>query len=295
MSTNAAACRVRAACTVFFLAVAGLASVAATAAEDSRLTLGVFPGVESGQAESFQILDRYLPLTKYLSARLGTEVLLLPVTLPDAAMQRMAEGKSSYKLFFGPPVFAADAIRRAGFAPVVVEKERIRAAFVVRAASRFQSVKDIGPDTRIGMPLPRLLLTLLANETLLREGISLGADARRHMTATEGVLMALENDLLDVAVMRDRAAKKLAGDHPGKYRIIGFSVEAPGFALVVHKTVPEPMRNKLRQVALALNDDASALAVDARGAIKTSSFVLCREDEFAELQRIAEAWRPRGQ
>jgi len=290
--STSAACRHALAAFVIFVLAAPCS--AAPAVEESRLTLGVFPGVESGQTESFQIVDRFIPFAKYLSAKVGSEVLLLPVKLPDAAMQRMAEGKSNYKLFFGPPVFAADAIRRAGFVPVVVEKDRIRATFVVRSASKLQTLKDIDPATRVAMPSPKLLLALLANETLSREGISLLPDARKHMSATEGVVQSLENDLTDVAVMRDRAAKKLLADQPGKYRAIGASIDAPGFALIAHRSVPETARNRLRQATLALNDDSSALGAEARAAVRTSPFVLCKEDEFAELQRVADRWLPRS-
>jgi len=270
--------------------VFALLATTGVSAQTERLTLGVFPGVESG-ADNYQILNRFLPLAQYLSAKSGVEVLLLPVKLPENAMQRMAEGKASYKLFYGPPVFASDAIKKADFVPLAVEQDRIRGAFVVKSASKLQGVKDFSPKTRVGMPSPKLLLSILANETLANEKITLEATARQYSASTEGIVHALNNDMVEVAVMRDRAAQKLLAENPGRYRIVGQTVEAPGFALIAHKSVPEAVRAKLRQAALALNADPSPLAGETREGLKSSPFVPGRDNEFAPLQRMMETWR----
>ena len=91
------------------LALGVLASTNASAQGD-RIIMGVFPGVESGQAESAEILDRYMPLAEYLTAKTGIQVLVAPVKLPARAIKEMVEGRSIYKLFFGPPVFASEAM-----------------------------------------------------------------------------------------------------------------------------------------------------------------------------------------
>jgi ABC-type phosphate/phosphonate transport system substrate-binding protein len=266
-----------------------LTAVGVAAAEPERLTLGVFPGVESGQAESFEILDRYLPLAKYLGTKVGAEVLLVPIKRPGNTMQRMAEGKSIYKLFFGPPVFASDAIKRADFVPLAVEQERIRAVFVVKAASSLKSVEDFVPSTRVAMPLPALLLSILANESLANRKLILEPTARKHISSNDGIIIALDSEIVDVAVIRDRAAKKLVAEKSG-YRVIGQTIDAPGFALIAHKSVAEPLRNKLRQAAIGLNSDPSPLAVEARSGLRTSPFVVGRDDDFAALQRMMETW-----
>src|SRR5712691_525175 len=228
-------------------------------AQTSKLTLGVFPGVESGQSESYEIMDRYLPLVQYLSSKIGAQVLLLPVRVPGAAMKSMVQGDTSYKLFFGPPVFASEAIKKAGFVPVVVEEDRIRGAFVVKQDSKVQSLKDFSPATRIAMPSPDLLLSILADDALAQHNIVLQPGARMHMAAAEGIVLAVDNGIADVAVIRDHFA---------------------------HKLVAEDMRAKVRRAALALNKDSSALAVEARTGLRTSPFVAGRDDEFLALQRM---------
>ena len=110
--------------------------------------MGIYPGVELGQTEAADVLDRYLPLADYLSAKTGIKVVVLPVKSAERAMKQMVEGVGVYKLFFGPPVLAADAIERAGFLPVVVEQERIRAVFVVKSTSTLQSLSDFKETTR---------------------------------------------------------------------------------------------------------------------------------------------------
>jgi len=100
----------------------------------------------------------------------------------------------------------------------------------------------------------------------------------------------VDNGLADVAVMRDRAAKKLMSDKPSQYRAVGQSVDAPGFALIAHKSVSDGTRGKLRQAALALSKDGSTLATDARAGLRTSPFVAGKDDEFAALQRMMATW-----
>src|SRR5256885_13481347 len=79
-------------------------------AQAERLTLGGFPGLDA--AESFEILDRYMPLAQYLQAKSGAVIMLVPAKVPGAAIRRPIEAGKSYKLFFGPPVLAAEAITK---------------------------------------------------------------------------------------------------------------------------------------------------------------------------------------
>ena len=268
----------------------GLLAGTNACAQGQRLIMGVFPGVESGQAESVEILDRYLPLAEYLTAKTGIKVLVLPVKLPGRAMKEMVEGRSIYKLFFGPPVFASEAIHKADYLPVVVEQERIRGFFVVKAESNLQSLNDVLDSTRVAMPGPKLLLAILANETLAQQKVVLKPEARRHISSTDGIQLALDNGIVDVAVMRDRILKKALVEKPSAYRAVGQLLDAPGFALIAHKSVPDKLRAKLQQAALGLNEDGSAPAAEARAGLRTSPFVAGKNDEFQALQRMMTTW-----
>jgi len=261
------------------LFVAGGAS-----AQAERLTLGVFPGLDA--AESFETLDRYLPFAQYLQAKSGAVVMLVPVRVPGAAIRRMIEDGKSYKLFFGPPVFAAEALKKADFVTIAMEREKIRGVFLVKARSKLQTVRDITPSTHVAMPSPKLLLAILALATLSQEKVTLQPDARRHLDSAEGMLLALENGVVDVAVMRDRLGQKIAAEKPSEYRILGQTLDGPGFALIAHRSVSEPLRAKLRRAAIALNDDPSPLAVQARVRLRTSPFLPGQDGEFLALQRM---------
>ncbi len=175
-------------------------------AQAERLTLGVFPGLDA--AESYEVLDRYMPLAQYLQAKSGAVVMLIPVRVPGAAIQRMIEDGKSYRLFFGPPVFAAEAIKKADFVTIAMEQEKIRGVFLVKARSKLQTVRDVTPSTHVAMPSPKLLLAILALATFAKENIILQPEARRHLDSAEGMLLALENGVVDVAVMRDRVGQK---------------------------------------------------------------------------------------
>src|SRR5258706_2573204 len=97
----------------------------------------------------------------------------------------MIEDGKTYKLFFGPPVFAAEVIKKADFVTLAVEQERIRGVFVVKAGSTLKSVQDIAPNTRVAMPSPaaasakawprassaKLLLAILALASLQQQEI----------------------------------------------------------------------------------------------------------------------------
>src|SRR5258708_10732008 len=149
------------------------------AAQAPRLTLGVFPGLES--AESFEILERYLPFAQYLGAKSGAVVILVPIKVPGPAIRRMIENGASYKLFFGPPVIAAEVIKKADFVTIAVEQERIRGVFVVKAGSNLKSVQDFEPNTRVAMPSPKLLLATLPLASLEQEKILLHPQPRHHL------------------------------------------------------------------------------------------------------------------
>ena len=263
-----------------------LLAAAGTSAQGERLTLGVFPGLDS--AESYEILDRYMPLAEYLASKSGAVVMLVPVKVPGPAMQRMVEDGRSYKLFFGPPVFAAEALKKADFVPIVMERERIRGVFLVKAGSPLKSLQDFTAGTRVAMPSPKLLLAILAIETLAREKVVLRKDARHHLDSAEGMLLAVTNGVVDVAVMRDRVGTKIAAERPSEYRLVGQTISGPGFALIAHSSVPEALRAKLRQAALALNNDQTSLGVQARTRLRTSPFVPGEGEEFLALQRIME-------
>src|ERR1700704_4223173 len=270
---------------VLALFVAGGAS-----AQAPRLTLGVFPGLDS--AESFEILDRYLPFAQYLGTKSGAAVILVPIKVPGPAIRRMIEDGKSYKLFFGPPVFAAEVIKKADFVTIAVEQERIRGVFVVKTGSKLQGIQDFTPNTRIAMPSPKLLLAILALATLAQEKIVLQPQARFHLDSAEGMLLALSNGVVDVAVMRDRLGQKIAADKPSVYRIVGQTLDGPGFALIAHRSVSEQLRGKLRQAAIALNSDPSPLAVQARARLRTSPFLPGKEGEFLALQRMMDTSAP---
>lgn len=257
---------------------------------EERLIMGVYPGVELGQTEAYDILDRYLPLADYLSAKTGIKIIVLPVKVAERAMKQMVEGGGVYKLFFGPPVFAAEVIERAGFVPVVVEQERIRAVFVVKANSTLQSLSDFKETTRVAMPSPKLVLSVLAAETLAQGKIALQPGARQHIASSDGILVALNSGLADVAVIGERAVKKMMADKSYTYRAVGETVDVPGFALVAHRSVSTNARAKLRQAATALGKDSSALGVEARARLRTGEFAAARDDEFKALQRMMTAW-----
>jgi ABC-type phosphate/phosphonate transport system substrate-binding protein len=261
----------------------------ARAAEPIRLTLGVFPGVESGELESFQILDRYLPFAQYLTVKSGVEVLVLPVRVPHAAMRRMSEGTGGYKLFFGPPVFASNAIKRAKYLPLVVERDRIRGNFVVRHDSPLRTLSDIdAKSTRVVLPSPTLLLSILAQETLAQAKIV--SKETQHMASIQAMTLSLDNGASDVMVIRDRSAQKLLAENPGKHRIIGNTVDAPGFAVIAHSSVPEALRAKLIDAAVKLSTDNSPLAAELRANLRAGPFVPSKGDDFAGLQRMVETW-----
>ena len=280
---------------IAFAAMCMLASAMAAGpdarAQEGRLIMGVFPGAEMGQTESYEILDRYMPFAEYLTANTGSKVIVLPVAKgAERAMKEMIEGKGVYKLFFGPPVFAAEAIEKAGFVPVVVEQERIRAVFIVKESAALRSLGDIKETTRVAMPSSKLLLAILASETLAQSKLPLKPDGRQHINSIDGMMLALESGIADAAVIGDRAVKKLMAEKPFPYRAIGQSVDAPGFALIAHRSVSDDRRAKLRQAAVALNKDPSPLATETRARLRTGAFAAARDDEFQALQGMMARW-----
>jgi len=158
--------------------------------------------------------------------------------------------------------------------------------------------EDRRPNTRVAMPSPKLLLAILALASLQQEKIVLQPQARHHLDSAEGMLLALNNGVVDVAVMRDRLGQKIPPEKPSVYRIVGQTLDGPGFALIAHRSVSEQLRGKLRQAAIALNSDPSPLAVQARERLRTSPFLPGKEGSSWPCQRMmdtpASATEPRN-
>lgn len=248
-------------------------------------TMGVFPGAETTKTDIVPMMDTYLPLVRYLSRETGSAVKFVPVRIPKLALESMTQ-HNGYPLFFGPPVFAAQVIDK-GFEPIVIENARIRGAFVVAEKSPLKKVEDITSATRIGMPPPPLLLAVEARATLAKRGIAPKPEFLRYTTAQDVLLAGVSSGTSDVAVLRDRQADVVLKKNPGKFRIIGYTVDAPGFALVASKKLPNGFRDKVQKAMFLLNgDNLDPLAQGAKQALHGDQLIAANNDDFVHLSEM---------
>ena len=124
----------------------GLA-LALPAGAAERLLLGVNTGVPA-QDEQRDLTDKYKPLADYLGNALKRPV-KLEVSQNLSASERRLK-KDAFDLFFGPPQVIAQAMKGAGYVPIVRYPGKIKAAFVVMDDSGIKSMADI-KGKRLGL------------------------------------------------------------------------------------------------------------------------------------------------
>ena len=265
--------------------------VSGTEAPDTKAiyTLAVFPGAESSAFGYFEMMDRYLPFAQFLTIETGSKINIVPIRIPDMAMKSLMKGK--YDLFFGPPVFAAKASSDAKYSVLTREEESIKAVFVVLKDSPIKSLQDLKASDTIATPPSHLLLSILTKETLSEKGMS--ADQAVPVSVNQSALLtALNAGTHKVAVLRDKAAQKLFSQEPGKYRIIGETIAAPGFTLIAGPNVDADFKTRLVAAVMRLQQSSKVLPGEAAAwkGLNVARFVDAKGADYVNLNKTMAHW-----
>lgn len=185
---------------VLVAAVSILAASPSIAAKSGLLTISIFPGTTgAGGVDAPQLEKRYAPLMKYLrEAKVPT--VFLPAPSVDVAKSDLSGGVD---LVLAPIQIAAPALK-AGWTPLAVRADKIRAGIYVRADSDIKSTEDLS-GKRIALPDAKTLIAIEAKSVLTSAKIE--ADLMEKPGDQKLLLRtALELRQFDAVAVRDTVA-----------------------------------------------------------------------------------------
>lgn len=257
-----------------------LLATPASAAE--RLLFGVNTGVPA-QDEQRDITDKYKPLADYLGMVLKRPV-KLEVSQSLSASERRLK-KDAFDVFLGPPQVIAQAMKSAGYVPVVRYPGKLRAAFVVMDASKIKSLSDT-KGKRLGLPDKESLAANLALAKLRFSRITPESYFSEifHQRFQDATLSALLIGRVDVVAVTAGFAKKWVGDHPGS-RVIEESYEVPHFAFALREDLGEADSQRIRQALLDAPNTAEGRAMLEKMGRK-DGFIPASKDDYSPLIRL---------
>lgn len=257
-----------------------LLAIPAGAAE--RLLFGVNTGVPA-QDEQRDITDKYKPLADYLGTVLKRPV-KLEVSQNLSASERRLK-KDAFDVFLGPPQVIAQAMKSAGYVPIVRYPGKLKAAFVVMETSKINSLSD-AKGKRLGLPdkdslasnlaLAKLRFSRMPPESHFSEIL--------HQRFQDATLNALLIGRVDVVAVTAGFAKKWVGEHPGS-RVIEESYEVPHFAFAVSEDMSEADSQRIRQVLLDAPNTAEGRAMLEKMGHK-DGFITTSKDDYSPLIRL---------
>lgn len=208
-----------------YLAILGLVTaIAAPASFAEILTISIFPGTTGqGGVDAPQLEARYAPLMSYLKSAKAPTV-FLPAPSIDVAKADIA---STIDMLIGPMPVAAPAFK-AGWTPLAVRSDKIRAAIYVRADSNIKNAADLA-GKRISLPDAKTLIAIEAKQVLAAAKI----EAKITETGGDQKLLlksALDLKQYDAVAVRDTVAKECLAANT--CRQVAAHAGYPGFVLL---------------------------------------------------------------
>jgi phosphonate transport system substrate-binding protein len=241
-------------------AVSLICSAAAFASSDAPrkyLTLAVvaepFESKEPGD-----LIAKYAPFAKALSARGAKEVRVLPVATLDALEAGMKSGKYDF-VTTGAADVPARAVRDYGYRPVMKGRSDGAMLFIVGAEASIPSLFGM-TGQQLGLPAEASYATRVAMAALAEKGVTL-KDVKFSFHKDPSVIgYAVRTGMRDVgAVMAESIPGQDWEKKGGKIIYRGRGLPSQPF--VASKAVSEADVAKVRELAVALGSSAEGLAI----------------------------------
>lgn len=257
-------------------------------------SLAMFPGAASAQLSNFELMDRYLPFTQYLSQATKASIKLVPITSGPPAFKSLEAGQ--YAFFFGPPIFAARNLDK--YEPLVRDEHGVSASVLVQSNSRYKSLADLGPSDKVGAPGAGLLQTVLVKGLLVEAGSKATIENNTVNSATVLADKCVYG-YIQAFVISSKEMKSFMEKHPGQFREIAKSQEAPGFTLMARKDVEPALKKEIVNAIFKLQGERESTAEKSRAwkSLAVSKLIDSRPADYGDLVRViagAESRAPQG-
>jgi ABC-type phosphate/phosphonate transport system substrate-binding protein/rhodanese-related sulfurtransferase len=230
-----------------------------------ELNIAVEPISDSGQAV---VLNRYLPLSKYLGTAAGEEVKI--IISQDLTDQLRRTRSAAVPLVLGPAHVVASAMKH-GYQPLAVVGSDERMAIVVPKNSPIARFEDI-KGKRIGLPPQDSLATYLYLGELNKRGIAVNGfqSEIRHHRLHEVALYTLGLGMVDAAAVDAVAAASWAKDNGGK--VIFESQPVPGPTIAFNKTLPGAKQERIGNALLTRKSGSGDLGLAVIAEAKPAAY-----------------------
>jgi ABC-type phosphate/phosphonate transport system substrate-binding protein len=223
----------------------------AHAAQAAELVLGVQDYSKSPRMMAVEFRE----MSKYLSARLGQQVIIEPVQSYQRYMERAKQKR--YDFMFGPPSMVMEANALAGYEPVAKVPGLLSAAFMSLADGPIAFPEDM-KGKRIGMPEENSLITMLAFAKLREMKVNPRAYFSNVMVFNDAndVISALKLGMIDVGVANS-GLYNVWGAQGHNLNLVLQSSGTPHLTFAVRGDLPAETKAKVRDALLVAHKDAS--------------------------------------
>ncbi|HWR78373.1 MAG TPA: PhnD/SsuA/transferrin family substrate-binding protein [Thiobacillus sp.] len=211
--------------------------------------LGIFAGSASKDNQA-ELKATFKPLVDYIAQASGANV-KMEISQSFKNMDRHL-GAGRYTIFLGPPHVTADAIEE-GFEPVAKWDKPIFGVVVVPVDKPYKTIADL-KGARMGIASRDTAAGPLCISALNKAGLRPDQDlAAVYEGKFQDVMVKqLSQNSLDAICIGPGPWRMMNEQEPGKYRIIGESARAPGFALSIDSELSDQEKKKLTAILVGI-------------------------------------------
>ena len=242
-------------------------------ADESDLTIGVYPGTGTADLPLDELRAALVPFTQALAGAMGLEPKLTMFRTIKNTTRSLEKGRLD--LYFVPPTVAVDVLDN-GYSAIARVKDPITGALVRRKGATVTTVamaeKESWPDV-----MGRFVLKRNKHEA---EFINLKTQ--------EDVVLAMEKGFAQAGALGTKFAKDLVAK--GEYEIWYPLPATPGFSLMASDRLTDSEKDKLAAAAVSL----SPQIIQNMQKVFVSKLVSFVNDKQADYKMLREAVRSAG-
>lgn len=205
-----------------------------------KLTLGIFP-----YFDATRLAQLHKPLKEHLAISTNNDIRL--VSAPSFKEFNKRTKQSRYDIIVTAPHFGRDAQKIAGYEWLGFTSNTSYAVFVSHIDSGIKTIKDLKGKT-LALPPKRAIIHHLAINTLVDNRINTTKDIKisEQKSHNNAMLSAILKNT-DAAAFGAPTWKKYKSPDKNKLQMIGKSEDIPGFAIMVHSSVPTKIKKDLKK------------------------------------------------
>lgn len=212
------------------------------------LVLGVYPSLST-----IALMKRYMPLRDYLSQQLDHSVYLETAPDVDSFVRRTARG--DYDLVLTAPHFGLEALDSGRYVAVAQTAKPLRIGIVVRAGSRWHSLKDLS-GRRIALPARTTLAAEVARAYLRQQGLTgKRAPVFHHYETHNAAYKAVLAGEADAAAVSMTVFQRALAAHYELHCLRELPGHFPGMLMLASRHMSASLRQAVQQSLTSMREE----------------------------------------